>query len=633
MFENCDHVVALSILATEVPPAAWADCTSLEHLNIGNGVAYIGEYAFRNCSLLASVSLGDSVLTIRDGAFQDCSSLASVVLGSKLDYLGIDVFGGCHSVTAATVPSPLPRRIADIFDCSTLTSVTFHLPVTGIADQALKDCTSVAFVYMFDNVTSIGDDAFAQCSSLSTVTMSNRIQSIGARAFMGCSMITSLFLSDTVSSIGGSAFRRCTSLAHMELPPRIAEIAEFTFSGCSALENVTARRIDRRLSTGGPSHIQSIGEHAFEDCSQLKSWRIDVGDDLSFVGKHAFAGCSSLPSTPSLNRLTTLEEYVFADCTALLHVFIPEGVVAIGHSSFYKCESLQSVEWGVEFGLVSNHTITIGKSAFGYCSSLRNLTIPASVTLIEEDAFQHSGLHWATVNIFPRSGRVIDESAFPPSAGIVTGCDQGFELTIDGCACQPGKMFATSSECRQCGDHFDCPGGHLQRHVGVDTTVRVKEGYMTLSSDPFSVYPCVETLRCAGDRQVLHSMCTAGFDSVSPRCAVCLPDLYLSDGRCNPCKDVDATLVMAKWLASAAAQLAFNTGLYIHVNRPKSATSGTVESLIDFIQILQTLSRLDIVAPTVLERFFDYLGPADTHHPRHIRDSRFETRVFVWKFW
>ncbi|CAK0865819.1 unnamed protein product [Prorocentrum cordatum] len=385
----------------------------------------------------------------------------------------------------------------------------------------------------------------------------------------------------------------------MELPANVTEIAGYTFFGCNALENLTA--LDH-------SHIASIGEFAFHGCSRLK--RIDIGDSVVYVGSYAFAGCSALSSTPALNSLTELGDHVFADCTALSHVFIPERVFAIHQGAFYNCCSLQSIEWGIPLNWVSS-TITIGKSAFRNCSSLRNLSIPAAVAWIEEYAFQDTGLDGAT--FFPRDGRIIDESAFPPL--VVTACSPGFELSVHGCTCPEGTRFsARLGGCSPCEEYFECPGGHLEADPGVDdTSVTVKEGYMTLRSSPFSVYQCVQAQRCAGNRQVLANMCSGGFDSASARCAECLPDRYLSDGTCRLCSDVTVGFVMARYIVSGVAQLLFTIAFYIIVNSPSSdmriaANQGMFELLVDFVQIIQTLSRLDIVVPPVLQSFFDFFG-------------------------
>jgi hypothetical protein len=103
-------------------------------------------------------------------------------------------------------------------------------------------------------------------------------------------------------------------------------------------------------------------------------------------------------------------------------------------------------------------------------------------------------------------------------------------------------------------------------------------------------------------------MCTAGFDSATARCAACLPDKYLIDGTCEPCQDVAGGFVIARWVVSGVVQLLFIIAFYINVNRPKAASQGTVESIIDFVQIVQTLSRLDIDTPITLQRLYDALN-------------------------
>jgi hypothetical protein len=63
---------------------------------------------------------------------------------------------------------------------------------------------------------------------------------------------------------------------------------------------------------------------------------------------------------------------------------------------------------------------------------------------------------------------------------------------------------------------------------------------------------------------------------------------------------------MARSIVIGVVQLLFNIALYLNVNR--ASNQGTVESLIDFVQIVQTLSRLDIDSPISLQWLFDALN-------------------------
>jgi hypothetical protein len=77
---------------------------------------------------------------------------------------------------------------------------------------------------------------------------------------------------------------------------------------------------------------------------------------------------------------------MFATCTRLTSITIPNSVVSIGYEAFATCTSLTRVT-------IPNSVTSIGEDAFYDCSSLTSITIPASVTSIGEYAFSDcSGL-------------------------------------------------------------------------------------------------------------------------------------------------------------------------------------------------------------------------------------------------
>lgn len=189
-----------------------------------NGTSYsvtsIGEYAFAYCSYLTSVTIGNSVTSIGDNAFRDCRSLTSVTIPNSVKSIGEYAFVFCSGLTSMTIPNSVTSIGESAFACcSNLTSVTIPNSVKSIGVDAFGDCSNIktikvengntiydsrndcnAIIRTADNqliagcsntiipnsVTSIGDFAFAGCSGLTTVTIPNSVTSIGSGTFYHC---------------------------------------------------------------------------------------------------------------------------------------------------------------------------------------------------------------------------------------------------------------------------------------------------------------------------------------------------------------------------------------------------------------------------------------------------------------
>ena len=84
--------------------------------------------------------------------------------------------------------------------------------------------------------------------------------------------------------------------------------------------------------------------------------------------------------------LLTIGNYAFANCSALKEVEIPASVTLVARNSFYYCTSLKS------FAFPKGIT-TVATEVLEGCTALEEVFIPASVTTINTDAFYNcSGL-------------------------------------------------------------------------------------------------------------------------------------------------------------------------------------------------------------------------------------------------
>ena len=92
-----------------------------------------------------------------------------------------------------------------------------------------------------------------------------------------------------------------------------------------------------------PGNVTSIGEYAFECCSNLTS--IEIPGNVTSIGSGAFYQCTSLASVKINKGVTSIGVSVFEECSSLASINIPDSVTEIGWDIFYHCSSLTSITW------------------------------------------------------------------------------------------------------------------------------------------------------------------------------------------------------------------------------------------------------------------------------------------------
>ena len=366
---------------------------------IPNSVTSIGSYAFINCIGLTSIAIPNSVTSIGDGAFSGCTGLTSITIPNSVTRIGSGAFDGCNNIKSVIWNA---RNCTAGNFGSQIESFTFGDEVEVIPASLCAGMNLLSSIVIPNSVTSIGDGAFSGCNNLKHVILNSN--AIVSKAYSTSSNLVTIFgsqveeyvLGEEISAIGSYAMYNASSLQTITIPSNILSIGQSAFNGCSQLMQVIINSNPILSKTYSPSYniatifgsqvesysigesVSSIGDYAFYGCTNLSTITIPV--NVTQIGSGAFQGCTGI-GTLEIPHATSIGNSVFADCSNLTTVQLGNGLSSLGDSAFSSCYNLPAIT------LPSTLT-SVGDYAFYQCNRISTINIPSSITYLGEGAFK-----------------------------------------------------------------------------------------------------------------------------------------------------------------------------------------------------------------------------------------------------
>lgn len=293
--------------------------------------------------------------------------------------------------------------------------LTIPNTVKTIGDGAFA-CDFESFVIP-ESVTNIGDHVFINCNYLKTITVdkNNPCYSSDEYGTLFNKDMTELIchpsknsrtdyvVADSVVKIAEYAFWN-SNIEYLSINKNVTDIGDYAFGLCESLKNIVVDEENpnyssddcgvlfnkdktvlinypvgnERESYAMPETVTEIKMCAFEWAVNLEN--IVFSDKLKTIGHSAFYCCNSLKTVNIPDGVTMLDESMFYFCSSLEEVILPQSLKFIKNDAFTGCISLKEID--LPDGLTE-----LGAGAFSDCTALEKVYIPCSVKKIQYNAF------------------------------------------------------------------------------------------------------------------------------------------------------------------------------------------------------------------------------------------------------
>lgn len=323
--DSVDTTITIADSVTSIPAFMFYKA-EVEKINIGTGVASIGEAAFSG-SKTAEVTIPNGNAAYRVNADGNLYTA---------DNLTIIAYLGKHQDAAYTL-------------------------ATG--------------------VNTIAAGAFYGHPFLERMTFDATVINIGKEAFFACDKLESIAVNDFMDE--------ASFLAEVTVGENWSGNAEVIFSGLAWDIGVTKGAMTATLYSDGRLAITGSGLMKNWASASAVDWyskrntitKVTFDGDIQSIGAYAFSGCESLSDCVLPDSVSSIGQYAFFDCKGITFFRVPDKVTTINTYTFANCASLYWVDCGL--GVQS-----IEPFAFAGCPTARYIAINGSATEVKGNAFQ-----------------------------------------------------------------------------------------------------------------------------------------------------------------------------------------------------------------------------------------------------
>jgi len=349
----------------------------------GFAVISVSNWALSECAL-KGVTVPEGVKEIGDRAFGFCYNLETISLPRTLTKIEYNILWYCPKLKSFRLPKSVTKCSMTFGWCDDLSEITVE-EGNPVYDSR-NNCNAI--------IEKTTNTLLAGCK---TTIIPNSVKTLGVSCFSFLESLTEMQIPEGVTSIRNQAFA-VTGIASVTIPSTVRTIGEVAFDRCQKLEKVTSlvtvpftfknNAFSDNTYTTATLYVpkgtkalyqQTDGWKNFQNIVEMEDGPEPGTDIISFADPAVKQICVSNWDTNGDGELSKAEAAavkeigtVFKDNKEItsfdeFQYFI--GVKTLAYRTFYYCSNLKSI-------ILPNSITEVRGAAFYYCPKLTSISFP-----------------------------------------------------------------------------------------------------------------------------------------------------------------------------------------------------------------------------------------------------------------
>lgn len=356
-FNGCTGLRNITIpnSVTSIGEAMFEGCSELENITLGNCITYIDKKAFSGCTHLKEIILPNSLTSIGEKAFERCTGLTKIILPSNVSKVGLFAFRYCNSlktfINLSNLRIDVPHNAKSIdFPNGDIVGDYIFAVKSGKPTLCayIGNETKIELPQEYkEGNYAIAPGAFNGVASIESITIPNSISIIGNGAFTGCRNLKEIINFSTIPvNSSTAAYVVNAPNGYIEGNFIVAEINGVkTRCGYIGANSFSVDGIYYNVQQDDKTTV------AVTTSPNGYSGNIIIPESVNFqdaefkvvaIEDQAFIECTKLTSITIGNNVTSIGNGAFYDCTNLNYIIIPNTVTRIGLGAFSGCEHIKT---------------------------------------------------------------------------------------------------------------------------------------------------------------------------------------------------------------------------------------------------------------------------------------------------